>query len=66
MGDSIQEQLRDKGREIQERLADAVETVRRNVREGIQSAVGRSDRRFGRPPSVMRKAAARPARRTRR
>jgi len=64
--DTIQQRLHNKGRQIQERLADAVETLRRNVREGVQSAVGRSERRFGRPPSAVRKGAARPARRTQR
>jgi len=64
--DTIRQRLRDRDSEIQERLADAVETVRRNVREGVRSAVGGSESRFGRPPSVVRKGASRPARRTRR
>jgi len=47
---SIQRQLHDKGREIQEHLADVVATLRRNVREGIQSAVEGEGWTFGRPP----------------
>jgi hypothetical protein len=64
--DTIRQRLRDRGREIQERLADAVEAMKRNVGEGVRSAVGGSEQRFGRPPSVVRKDKARPARKTRR
>ena len=51
MGGSVEEALRDKASEVRERLADAVETARRNVREGIRAAVTGRGRKFGRPPS---------------
>jgi hypothetical protein len=48
---SIQQHVQDKGREIQERLADDVVTLRRNVKVGLQSAVEGDGWTFGRPPS---------------
>src|SRR5215208_4346578 len=51
MGKDIRKQLRDKGREIQEHLADVGQTARRNVKEGLQSAVSGEPRYFGGPPS---------------
>jgi hypothetical protein len=51
MAGSIQQQPQDKGREIQERLAVVAATLRRNVQEGIRSAVAGDGRTLGRPPS---------------
>lgn len=50
MATSIQQQLQNKGREIQERLAAVAATLRRNVQEGIGSAVAGDGRTLGRPP----------------
>lgn len=66
MAKDIRQQLQDKGKEIQERLAEAVETMKRNVRDGVQSAVSDNNQRFGRPPSVVRRLRPRTSRPTRR
>ena len=50
MATSIQQQLQNKGREIQERLAAVAATLRRNVQEGIGSAVAGDRRTLGQPP----------------
>lgn len=50
MAGSIQQHVQNKGREIQERLADVVATLRRNVKEGLQSSVEGNGWTFGRPP----------------
>jgi len=62
MGKDIREQLRDKAREIRERLTDARETARRNVKEGLRSAFSGEPRYFGEPPSGQ-PPSARPRRR---
>jgi hypothetical protein len=64
MADDIREQVRDKGKEIQRRLADARETAKRNVKEGLQSALSGERRYFGGPPSG-RPPSARPPRASR-
>ena len=51
MADDVRRQVEDKAEEVQERLAEAGEALRRNVRDGIRSAVKGGDRKFGRPPS---------------
>ena len=50
MATSIQEQLQNKGREIQERLSAVAATLRRNVQQGIGSAVAGDRRTLGQPP----------------
>ena len=50
MATSIQQQLQNKGREIQERLAAVAATLRRNVQGGIGSAVAGDRRTLGQPP----------------
>jgi hypothetical protein len=51
MAEKIQQHMQNKGKEIQERFADVVATLRRNVKEGLQSAVKGEGWTFGRPPS---------------
>jgi len=62
MGKDIRDQLRDKAKEIQERLTAVKETARRNVKDGLKSAFSGEPRYFGRPPSG-RHPSARPRRR---
>ena len=50
MAGSIQQHVQNKGREIQERLADVAATLRRNVQEGIGSAAAGDRRTLGQPP----------------
>jgi hypothetical protein len=48
---SSQRRLRDKGRKVEEYLAEVVATLRGNVKEGLRSAMKGERRRLGRPPS---------------
>ena len=48
---SSQRRLRDKGRKVEEYLADVVATLRGNVKEGLRSAIKGDRRRLGRPPT---------------
>ena len=62
MRNGIGKRLRDKGREIRQRLADARQTAGQNVTEGLHSAFSGKPRYFGGPPSG-RPPSARPPRR---
>ena len=51
MADDVRKQLEGKAEEVRERLTEAGETLRRNVRGGLRSAVKGGGRRFGHPPT---------------
>ena len=63
MGGRLGKQLRDKAKELQGRLTDAKQAARRNVTEGLQSAVSGEPRYFGGPPSGRPPSARLPRRR---
>ena len=64
MADSVQQQVQDKGREIQEHLADVGARLRQNVKEGLRSSVEGDGWTFGRPPAKGPPSARPPLRRS--
>ena len=66
MGNDIRDQLRSKAKEIREHLIDVKETAKRNVKEGLESALSGEPRYFGGPPSGRPPSARSPRARRRR